>query len=209
MRRLLVLSLSVCGLLSCRKEFQPRPVVAVDPPVTTIDGIPDAPVSGRIHGQPFMMRDARYVADRRVGYAHTDIELSAGTAETACGPLVPGKSTRVWLRQEGADRVETMVGRVGPGTTGKWSVHYQVFDGEFWVGAGDGSALLTMHEPGPDGRIQGGIAACFSDDDKSCVSGSFNAVACPSRLDLTVRGTLPPETMPAAALKLLGDAGRK
>ena len=53
-----------------------------------------------------------------------------------------------------------------------------------------------MHEPGPDGRVTGGLAVCFADDLKSCVSGSFDAQSCPSSLDAAVRGAMPPEAIP-------------
>jgi hypothetical protein len=212
MRRLVPLTLpALVGLLamaSCQDEAHPAPVVAVEPPVASPEAIPDAPVSGRIHGAPFVLRDARYVIDRRTGYAHTDIALSSGTTETACAPVSPPTSTTVWLRLEGPDRIESTNARVGPGTPGRWSVHYQVFEENAWVGVGNGSAVVSLHEPGPDGHLSGGLAVCFSDESKSCVSGSFEAVACPSRLDQTVRGTLPPEAIPPAYLqRVLLDAG--
>jgi hypothetical protein len=200
--------LAFAALAACRDEAHPPPAAAVEPPVASPEAIPDAPVSGRVHGAPFVLRDARYVEDRRPGYGHTDIVLSTGAAETTCAPVSPGTSTSVWLRLEGAGRIQSANVRAGPGAATPWSVHYQVFDGGAWLGVGEGSALVTLHEPGPDGRIAGGIAVCFPDESKSCVSGSFDAVACPPRIDQAVRGTLPPEAIPPEYQKRVLDGGR-
>jgi len=188
-------------LIACRDEAHPAAAKPVEPPVTSPESIPEAPVTGRIHGAPFAMRDARYVVDHRVGYAHTDVLLSTGTAESACAPVSPAQSTTVWLRLEGPGTIETVNARVGPGKAGSWSVHYQVFEGGTWIGAGDGSALVSLHEPGPDGRLSGGLAVCFADDARSCVSGSFDAVRCLPRIDQPVRGTPPPEAVPSQYLQ--------
>jgi hypothetical protein len=184
------------ALVACREERHLAPPAHVDPPVTTPQSIPEGPVSGRIHGAPFTMRDARYVVDKRVAYAHTDILLSSGSAESPCAPAVPAQSTTVWLRLEGPGRIAAGDARTGPGQTGAWRVHYQVFDGEAWSGVGDGSALVSLAEPGPDGRLSGGLAVCFPDETKSCVAGSFDAVSCPPSIDQPVRGTPPPEAVP-------------
>lgn len=174
-------------LSACRKQ-ESRPQLAADPPVSTVDGIPAAPVSGKLHGAVFTARDARYVVDRRVGYEHTDLELSAGTAPSACAPPSPDRSASLWIRLDGPAPVETKDFRTGAGLGAPYSVHYQAHDGERWIGVGDGAALVSLHAPGPDGRLAGAIAVCFPDAEKSCVSGSFEAVACPSRLDQPVRG---------------------
>jgi hypothetical protein len=200
------LAFGVVALLGCRDEVHATPAKPLEPPILAPEAIPEAPVSGRIHGAPFAMRDARYVVDRRVAYAHTDILLSAGTAESACAPVTPAQSTSVWLRLDGPAKIETTSARVGPGKEGSWSVHYQLFDGEAWIGAGEGSALLSLHEPGPDGKLSGGIAVCFSDDAKSCVSGSFDATSCPPSIDQPVRGTPPPEAIPPQYLQRVSAA---
>ena len=152
------------------------------------------------------MRSARYVVDRRVAYAHTDIVLSSGTAESPCAPVTPAQSTSVWLRLEGPGKVETTSTRVGPGKDTTWAVHYQVHEGERWMGEGGGSALLSLHEPGPDGTLSGGLAVCFPDDAKSCVSGSFEAANCPPTIDQPVRGTPPPEAIPPQYLQQVSAA---
>ncbi len=48
---------------------------------------------------------------------------------------------------------------------------------------------------------------CFPDETKSCVSGSFDAVACPASIDQPVRGTPPAEAIPPAYLKRVLEAG--
>lgn len=199
--------LAVLVVAACRAEQKPSPAAAREPPVSSPEGIPDAPLSGTIHGRPFVLRDARYVPDRRPGYAHTDILLSSGTADSACAPVVPATATSVWLRLEGPDPIEATSTRTGPGTTSRWSVHYQAFDGR-WLGVGDGSALVSLQAPAPDGRVAGGLAVCFSDDERSCVSGSFDAVACPPRIDQPVRGTPPSEAVPPEYARRMLDAGR-
>lgn len=195
-----VLFAALAALLGCRDELHPPAPKPVEPPIGSPESIPDAPVSGRLHGAPFAMRDARYVVDRRVAYAHTDILLSAGTAENACGPITPPQGPSVWLRLDGPGKIASTSGRVGPGADGTgaatWQVHYQLYDGERWIGQGDGTALLVLREPGADGRLSGGIAVCFPDDDKSCVQGSFDALACPPTIDQPVRGTPAPEAIP-------------
>ncbi|MFI5298389.1 MAG: hypothetical protein ACHREM_09845 [Polyangiales bacterium] len=186
---------------ACREELKRPAPVAVDPPASTVDGIPAAQVSGKLRGTVFTVRDARYVIDRRIGFEHTDIKLSAGAAESSCAPLAPARAPSVWIRIDGPAPLETRDLKVGPGVGAPYSVHYQVHDGERWVGVGDGAALLSLHAPGPDGRLSGSIAVCFPDADKSCVSGSFEAVSCPWRIDQPVRGAPAIEREPTAALK--------
>jgi hypothetical protein len=180
----------------CRDPLPAPSAVNVEPPMGSIDGIPTAPVNGTLHGLVFVARDARYIVDRRDGYAHTDIKLSASALEAPCAPFRPDTTSSLWIRIDGPSPLETRDLRVGPGLGRPYSVHYQVHDGERWIGVGNGSALLSLHAPGPDGHVAGAIAVCFPDRDKSCVSGSFDAVSCPSRLDLPARGAPPIEREP-------------
>jgi len=206
-RAALLLGLIALAAVGCRKEAQAEPHRAVDPPVASHNAIPDAPVSGTVRGAPFVLRDARYIVDRRLGYEHTDILLSAGKADALCGPLNPARSTSIWLRLEGAAKIETKDLKITSEAQSAWAVHYQVFENDQWVGLADGSAIVTIHEAGPDGRVTGGIAVCFSDASKSCVSGSFDAVSCPPTIDQPVRGSQPPETIPDKYKPLMLDAG--
>jgi hypothetical protein len=152
-------------------------------------------VNGTLEGAPFVVRDARYVVDRRVGYEHTDLRLSSGKADGPCGSIDPPNAASVWLRLQGPERIKGQDVRIAPGDAGAWSVHYQIFDVGQWRGVGDANALVSIQDPSADGRITGGLAACFAGDARSCVSGSFVATSCPARIDEPVRGALPPETV--------------
>jgi hypothetical protein len=158
--------------------------------VSTGNAIPDAPLSGTIGGQPFVVRDARYIVDKRVGYEHTDIVLSTGTAPASCAVVVPARATSVWLRLEGAAELETKELRIAKESPSAWSVHYQVFQDGQWHGVSDGSAVVSIVAPSVDGKVIGGLAVCFSDDKTSCVSGSFEATSCPQTIDQPVRGAV-------------------
>ncbi len=203
MRRAVVL---LFALAACREEAHPRHAPA-EPPVASPNAIPDAPVNGTLHGTQFVLREARYVVDRRVGYQHTDLVLSAGTAGAPCGPIEPAHATSVWLRLEGEPLARAAEVRLAPGDPGPWSVHYQIWDDDHWLGVGEGGALLAIREPGPDGHLSGGLAVCFSDDKRSCVSGSFDAQSCPPSIDQPVRGALPVEAIPARYRLVMFDAG--
>lgn len=201
----------LCGVLAaCRPDTVAPEQKPAEPPVGSPGAIPDAPLSGTIHGVPFVARDMRYVVDDRVGYAHTDIRLSTGQAESACGTISPARPTSVWLRLEGDEKVVAKDVRIAPGTPSTWSVHYQVFEDGRWIGLTARSALLSIRGVSPDGHVSGGLAVCFGDDAKSCVSGSFDATGCPPTIDQPVRGTPPPESIPKQYLERMtldGGAG--
>lgn len=194
-------------LAACRDEGHRTSHKPVEPPVASVNAIPDAPLNGTLRGAQFVLRDARYIVDRRVGYAHTDIKLSAGKADSPCGPISPAHAASVWLRLEGEPVTGAKEFRLAPGDPGPWSVHYQLFEDERWTGIGEGSALVSIREPGPDGRLSGGLGVCFSDDRQSCVSGSFEAQSCPMSIDQPVRGALPAEAIPARYRLQMLDAG--
>ena len=162
----------------------------MSPPVESFEAIPDAPVSGVVRGAQFTLRDARYTVDRRMGYAHTDITLSMGTADKPCGEIKPKHATSVWLRLDGPLAVERGQIRLDPKAQIPWSAHYQARENDRWVGNGDGAALLWIQSIGPDGKIAGDVAVCFGDGEKSCVKGAFNAPHCPVSIDEPVRGTV-------------------
>ena len=183
-------------LLACSPEHHVTTHDPVEPPVTTPQSIPDAPLHGTIRGVPFVLRDARYIADHRPGYTHTDILLSAGKADASCEERKPANATSIWLRLEGKDEVPSQDFDLRPGKESPWSVHYQVRTEEGWMGNAEGAAVVSLHTAGPDGKISGGLSVCFADGKKSCVSGSFDAEPCPSRIDAPVRGAQPPEAIP-------------
>jgi hypothetical protein len=196
-RSLSALALALGALAAaCQPEVRPTPHPKVDPPVASAGAIPDAPVGGTLRGARFLLRDARYVPDHRTGYHHTDIKLSAGSAEAACGEVEPAGSSSVWLRLERSDSVETQELRLEPGKESPWSVHYQVREEDAWVGSSDGSAVVSLRAPSGDGTLSGAIAVCFADGARSCVSGSFEARPCPPAIDAPVRGAIPSEAIP-------------
>jgi hypothetical protein len=199
----LALSLGAALLAGCAPEARPTPHKPVEPPAASPDAIPEAPLNGTLRGAPFVVRDARYVADHRTGYAHVDIKLSAGSAEASCGAIAPAGSSSVWLRLERSDKIEAQDLRLTPGQESPWSVHYQVRESSGWVGSAEAAAVVSLRAAGPDGRLEGGLAVCFADDAKSCVSGTFAALPCPPGIDAPVRGTLPPEAIPEAYAKKL------
>ena len=73
--------------------------------MSTFNAIPDAPVSGTIHGTPFVARDMRFVVDDRVAYAHIDIKLSAGKSEDKCSKITPDRPSSVWLHLDGKHEI--------------------------------------------------------------------------------------------------------
>ncbi len=184
-------------LSACRPESHTSTRAPVGPPVESPDAIPDAPLNGTVRGAPFTVRDARYVIDRRRGYAHTDVLLSSARASSPCGPLSSPRATSVWLRLDGPGALESKDWRLRSSDDAPWSVHFQAYSDEGWVGVAGGDAILSIRDIAADGRVRGGLAACFGDGERSWVYGSFDAVSCPTTLDQPVRGTLPPETIPA------------
>jgi len=178
---------------ACTEEPPPPPSGPVSPPVESFESIPDAPVSGTLRGAPFSLRDARYSVDRRMAYAHTDVKLSAGAAESPCGEIKPRGAASVWLRLSGAGAVERGQMKLDPKTPAPWSVHYQAREDDRWLGSGSGVALFEIKSIGADGKINGELAVCFADGKKSCVKGSFAAQPCPISIDEPVRGTFPVE----------------
>ena len=203
-------ALFAMALASCRADTKAPAQKTADPPVSTSSAIPDAPVSGTIHGAPFVARDMRYVVDDRVGYAHVDIELSPGKSDEACGPIEPKRQTSVWLRLDGKHEITPTELRLGPDDD--WTVHYQVFEqdrsGGHWVGLAAKTALFVLRGVSADGHLSGGLAVCFGDESNSCVSGSFDAKSCPPRIDQPVRGTPQPESVPKEYLeRMFVDGG--
>jgi hypothetical protein len=169
------------------------------PAPTSADAIPAASLGGEIGGKPFSVQSARYVIDRRHGYEKVDISLSAGSADFPCDERKPKDAPSVWLRRKGSDALKSEQARIAPDDEGPWEVHYQVRDGHRWVGNGHTSALIVIHDIGPDMKLSGELWACFGDTLGSCVSGRFAADYCPIRIDQPVRGTeameRPPPTL--------------
>lgn len=148
-------------------------------------------MSGKIDGQAFEVKTARYFIDSRRGYEKVDIQLLASETDSPCGPLKDKKAASVWLRKNGAAKLETETLRVGVADAGApWETHYQaIANGKHWIGAGEANTLLLLTEPGPDLKVHGVLWACFRDPTGSCVQGEFLASFCHLSIDEPVRGT--------------------
>ena len=184
---------------ACNHAKKAPPSLDISAPQQSLDAIPTAPVSGKIHGAAFRIGDARYTIDQRRGYEKLDIVLSAGTASDRCAATSPADSPAVWLRHPGEAKVEPTKATLTPRGGGPWEVHYQVREKEGWRGNGDAAALLAIKEVRPDRTIAGDLSVCFADDEKSCVSGTFEAHYCPISIDAPVRGVEPLERAPEKA----------
>jgi hypothetical protein len=178
------------------QRIEPAPIEPKPAP-TSADGIPAAGLGGELVGKPFVVQSARYVVDRRHGYEKVDISLSAGSVEFPCDTREPKDSPSVWLRRKGSDELKAEQARIGPKDQGPWEVHYQVRRERHWVGNGQASALIVVHDVGPDMKLTGELSACFRDAHGSCVAGRFAADYCPIRIDQPVRGTEAMERPPA------------
>ncbi len=193
--------------LGCNPEQHVTQHKPVEPPVSKADAIPDAPVSGSIRGVAFQMKDARYVVDHRMDMTRIDIKLSTGAAESACAPVKPTDAMMVWLRLEKSDKLESQELHLDPTKPGPWSIHYQMKTPGGWVGSDEGYATVALRAAGADGKLSGGVSVCFADDQKSCVSGSFDALPCPWGIDAPVRGALPSEAIPEKFQKKWKEGG--
>jgi hypothetical protein len=197
------LALAILGAalsLRCQPEQHVTPHKPVTAPVDNVGAIPDAQLAGTLRGVKFVVKDARYTLDHRMGFHRADIRLSAGAAETPCGPIKPDGSPSVWLRLEGSDAIATqdlaLTPGAPPGERAPWSVHYQLRENDAWTGSGDAAVVGTLRASAGDGIVSGALAVCFADDRGSCVSGSFEALPCPYTIDAPVRGAQPAEAVP-------------
>jgi hypothetical protein len=183
-----LLVVGMCGVLSTnctqqqplRKDAKPAP--------TSVDAIPEAPLSGSIHGQGFTVRSATYVVDRRPGYEHVDIRLSAAEAVEPCNEKTTATATSVWLRRKSAGELKATQARIAPNDGAVWEVHYQAQVDGRWLGNGDACALIAVKTVAADLKAHGELWACFSDEFESCVSGTFVASYCPIVIDAPIRG---------------------
>ncbi|MBI4702680.1 MAG: hypothetical protein HY744_16280 [Deltaproteobacteria bacterium] len=169
----------------------PLEAVAVAPPCTSAEAIPDAPVAGTLRGVPFAARDMRYEIVRRPGGKgggpeRVDIKLSAAPASAPCGPRA-ADAPSVWIRLEGVRLAPQELRRRADGEQASWSVHYQAREQGRWVGNGSGAALLVLRAVRPDYLVEGDLAVCFADGMGSCVSGSFSARYCPDPAEPVLR----------------------
>jgi len=176
-------------VLACSEQSSsvspPAPASAPTPP-RSVDSIPTGPVSGKLGGVPFELKNAHYVVQRRER-PHLDIRLSPEGGDHPCSDIVDTSQPSLWLRQAPKTDIQPGEHRLVPGQAGTWEVHYQVKENGRWRGSGRASALLAVRKLGPDLRIHGDLWACFADGQNSCVSGSFVAHYCESATHAPLR----------------------
>lgn len=186
-RRSCLLSLVLIGLPSCQST-RPSPTMHADPVATSADSIPVAPVSGTIRGKQFAIATALYFIDRRPGYEHVDIKLSAGKSAQHCSSPIPDDAMSIWLRRTGSEQLDAETVHIASDRRSSWEVHYQVKDNGQWLGNSKADALFVLQPRAADQRMSGELSACFADETKSCVLGTFVADYCPISIDAPIRG---------------------
>lgn len=156
--------------------------------------IPVRPVEGTLAGAPFTVHDARFRIDRRPGYEGIDLRLSPGDASAPCAALPEADGAGVWIHFGERTTLEPATIRVKPGTKGEAEAHLFLRREGKWFGNGDAAMLLVIKSFDPAFGMEGDLSVCFADEAKSCVSGSFNAAACPDPLEDSPR-TFPPTSL--------------
>jgi len=188
------------SLLGGCAEVPPEPSKDIEPQFASPDSIPDGPVNGTLDNKPFSAQDSRFYVDRREGYEKLDIKLSATEVEDHCGTLRYAQAPMVWIRRRGVEPLEPGTYNIKPGDDSPWQVHYQVKDGDYWVGNGDAAAILVIRSASLRQIVVGDLSVCFADGKQSCVSGTFMAHYCPISVDLPVRGADSVEKLPDAGV---------
>jgi len=190
----------VACLVGC--DRQPRKGPLKEPPAAPFseDSIHVGPLSGKIDGQPFQVKTARFYIDTRPGFERVDIKLYDVGSKTPCGDLDAPKPREVWLRRKGPAKLAHSKTTTTVKDGGEWEVHYQVQDKGFWIGYGEANALLVLEAPDPDMRMAGILSACFRDHTGSCIAGEFSASYCRIAIDEPVRGTEAMERPPKRPL---------
>ncbi len=204
-----ILLIAAAALSGCSDEYV-APSLDVKPPHERAATIRARAVTGNLAGKPFEAHDARFALDRRQGYEKITIYISQAKASEPCGKLGPKDAPKVWLRRAGLKPVKKGEIRLTAGKEAPWQLHYQHKEGHHWLGSGLASALVVFENVSAH-VIKGAVAVCFADGKKSCVDGSFSARHCPIRIDATMRGNEPVETVPQKKKKKatppVSDAG--
>jgi hypothetical protein len=186
--RLAAIVLASSAVVACGHA---EPAPPKDPPKapTSAAAIPVAPLSGKLLGEPFSIKSARYYVDQRPGYQKIIIKLYEVESSTPCKDLTPLKAPEVWLRHDGPERVKT--GQTAIDLDGKapWQLHYQIQKDGRWVGNGAARALFVITQVDPDMKVHGELSGCFRDATGSCVAGRFVANYCRIWIDSPVRGS--------------------
>jgi hypothetical protein len=183
-------ALAVCALVAGCSTFK-EPGPPKEPPAAPAseNTIHLGAVSGKLHGDAFTVKTARYYVDARPGFEKIDIQLIAADAPSTCARLFEGKPASLWLRRRGTTKLVAETSTTSVADGGAWDVHYQVSDDGHWFGVGEANALVVLGEPGPDMKVKGVLWACFRDEAGSCVQGEFLASPCTLSIDEPVRGT--------------------
>ncbi len=187
-----LVGIAACSLLSawqagCDPQ-PPTPRETVAPPRAAAEAIIEAPLSGTLRGHPFEVGDMRYTVFREPGRERVDIKLSAARSSQPCGPLEPPDAPSVWLRLGGTTELKPGEHRCDPkAEQGALEVHYQLQQSGRWAGNGDSAALVVIGRVQAGVRVDGALAACFADGQKSCVEGSFAASYCPDPVEPPLR----------------------
>lgn len=185
--RLVALALALVGCEHGPKDKGPPK--EPPPPPASEDTIHVGPVEGKLNGEPFTVKTARYVVDSRRGFEKVDLQLIDAEATTGCGPLSADKPARVWLRRVGPGALTAQTASGTVADAGLWEVHYQAVEDGRWMGRSEANYLLSLQDPGPDLKLKGTLWACFRDAPGSCVQGEFSATFCTPSIDEPVRGT--------------------
>jgi hypothetical protein len=184
-----ILVIALLPLVAACSKPAPAPDHDPKPAPESADGIPVAPLSGKIRGQTFSLKNARYYVDVRPGYEKFEIYLASSSVPSQCDDLETVRATTVWLRRSGPGGPKPETARFGPGDNTPWEAHYEVFEDGKWTSDGHASALVVLRSVTADAKLDGQLSVNFGDPSSSRVQGEFSAVYCPIRIDRLVRGT--------------------
>ncbi len=197
--RLVAIILVSSALAACGR---PQSAPLKDPPKapTSAAAIPVAPLSGKLLGESFAVKSARYYVDQRPGYQKIILKLYGVDSPTPCKDLTPVKPPEVWLRHDGPKRIAKTMTPIDLKRDAPWQLHYQIHKDGRWIGNGDARALFVITQVDPDMKVHGELSACFRDATGSCVAGQFVANYCRIWIDSPVRGSdvmeHPPRNLP-------------
>lgn len=186
--RLAAIALASSAVVACGHA---EPTPPKDPPKapTSAAAIPVAPLSGKLLGEPFAIKSARYYVDQRPGYKKIILKLYGVESSSPCKDLTPLKAPEVWLRHDGPERIKKGQTTIDLDGKAPWQVHYQIQKDGRWVGNGAARALFVVTQVAPDMKVHGELTACFRDATGSCVAGVFVANYCRIWIDSPVRGS--------------------
>ncbi len=197
--RLVAIVLAISAVTACGHPEAAPPKEPPKAPASVKD-IPVSPLSGKLLGQAFTIKSARYYVDQRPGYQKIVLKLYGIESKSPCEDLTPVKPPEVWLRHNGPERMTPATTAIDLDGKAPWEVHYQIQKDGRWAGNGSARALFVITQVDPDMKVHGELSACFRDETGSCVAGTFEANYCRIWIDSPVRGSdvmeHPPRTLP-------------